>query len=751
MELQAEQKAYIKEAFAKMKIKEDFLALLNYAKEIIYSQKTLPFEIKQINYHCNPKLNPKRYFQFSVKKKSGAERIIHAPCKGLKAIQKCLNLIFQAIYDVHPAATGFVPDKSIVDNARFHCGNIYVYNIDLKDFFPSIEAGRIFARLQYPPFNLTEKTGRKDLANIITWLCCHEMEVERLDNKNQWYKVRKNVLPQGSPTSPILTNIICQKLDFYLSAVAKRFGLNYSRYADDITFSSKHNVFQEDSIFLNELHRIITEQYFIINPSKTRLQKTGYRQEVTGLLVNEKPNVQQRYIKQLRMWLYYWESYGYERASSYFLPQYKADKGHTKKGTPNMNNVIAGKLDYLKMVKGADNEMYLKLKNKFSELSNKGTANPVTIKEKPESVSIKKTSNQVRLKIESTDAPHEKTKLMAPRTIKEGIELPYEEVFENKQSLNEHSPYLIRHNPLFVVNFLKNFKYDNETGLKDLVHKPFDIASFDFRKILEKVRTHPNFNKGEKVKEFKGKLPVQIWKDTNSLIDFLSTTGLEYFNKTGNHPIDDLSIAKAIQNFKRNYRFGSEKTEYSVLHDLINNILNKNKLSHSDTEKSINYSFSETDTSGQFSASQIVFLPDDKKFAMRAGFFTWVPNVRNALWWIFEGILKHSNINGIRNFTRTDKRIEISIERSRDSESDHTKVTLVISDCNSVLTKAPESLFKDLTGSEPYTQYLRSIADWTVECDYNDKAYRLLMLPEGSFEEITYPVNGFKHIITFYD
>lgn len=100
--------------------------------------------------------------------------------------------------------------------------------------------------------------------------------------------------------------MICERLDIRLSGVAKRFGLKYSRYADDITFSSMHNVYQKDSEFLIEIARIITDQNFHIKESKTRLQKQGFRQEVTGLIVNDKPNVNKRYISQLRMWIYCW-------------------------------------------------------------------------------------------------------------------------------------------------------------------------------------------------------------------------------------------------------------------------------------------------------------------------------------------------------------------------------------------------------------------------------------------------------------
>jgi hypothetical protein len=194
------------------------------------------------------------------------------------------------------------------------------------------------------------------------------MEVERQTTTGEWELVKRNVLPQGAPTSPVITNIICQRLDFILSAVAKRFGLVYSRYADDITFSSMHNVYQSESEFLKELHRIIAEQNFHVKESKTRLQKEGHKQEVTGLLVNQNVNVQKRYIKQLRMWLYYWERYGYLRASNVFEKQYNADKGHIKQ-KPDLRNVIAGKLDFLKMVKGVDNELYLKLKSRFEKIS----------------------------------------------------------------------------------------------------------------------------------------------------------------------------------------------------------------------------------------------------------------------------------------------------------------------------------------------------------------------------------------------
>ena len=365
MKLQDLQTTYIRESFISMKDKDDFLSLLNYCKVIIFGAETIPFTMRQLNYHCNPKNNSNRYYSFSIRKKSGTLRTIHAPNKGLKALQKCLNLILQVIFEPHKAATGFIPGKSVVDNARVHTEKNYVYNIDLKDFFPGIDKARVYSRLKVHPFNLDNE--RSKLANIIAGLCCQEMEVERIE-EGHFIKKLEHVLPQGAPTSPTITNIICERLDRRLTGAAKRFGLSYSRYADDITFSSNHNQYQNNSDFLKEVERIITDQNLIIKKEKTRLQKKGYRQEVTGLLVNSDVNVQKRYIKEIRMWLYYWEHYGYDRAYEFFLPRYKSEKGHVKKGKPNLENVLAGKLDYLKMVRGTENALYLNLRNRFEFL-----------------------------------------------------------------------------------------------------------------------------------------------------------------------------------------------------------------------------------------------------------------------------------------------------------------------------------------------------------------------------------------------
>jgi RNA-directed DNA polymerase len=403
MNLEQAHKDEVKKRFDAMNSKEDLVALVNYVKPLLYGKKTVPFELKQITYYANPVASGRRYKDFTIKKKSGGVRTIHAPKKGLKAIQRCLNIVLQCVFEPHKAANGFVAGKSIVDNAKSHVGNFYVYNIDLKDFFPSIDQARVWKCLQLPPFNLTDeamsshsaeiqrrikpKSNRKlsehldnlvseeeviyklkrkrlQLANMIAALCCTKMEVNRTIN-GEVQAVKRNVLPQGAPTSPILTNIVCQRLDHLLTGAARRFGCKYTRYADDITFSSLHNIYQDKEAFITELNRIVAEQGFQIKTSKTRLQKSGYRQEVTGLLVNEKVNVKRRYIKELRKWLYLWERYGYEKAYGLFLNDYTKDRDYVKGSLPNMIKVLDGKLNFLRMVLGEASMVYLGLARRF--------------------------------------------------------------------------------------------------------------------------------------------------------------------------------------------------------------------------------------------------------------------------------------------------------------------------------------------------------------------------------------------------
>ncbi len=354
----------IRKQFAELQSKEDLVKILSDAKDMLYGEECMPVQLKSLTYYANPELCKKRYHNFTIRKKSGADRTIHAPVKGLKSILRSLNFVLQSVYKPHKAATGFVLEKSIVDNAQKHVDHHYVLNMDLKDFFHSFDRNRVKMGFMFEPFNLNG--DKEPLAFLLASLCTHPFEIDG---------EVKTVLPQGSPTSPTITNILCKKLDRRLTGLANRFGATYTRYADDITFSSPHNIYNDEA-FNKELKRIIEEdQKLEVNPKKTRLQKSVYRQEVTGLIVNDKVNVRRRYVKQIRMWLYYWEKYGYEKAEQIFKRDYIADKGHVKNLNAHLTNVLDGKLEFLKMVKGAKDGTYKKLKERYDRLVDKD--NPI--------------------------------------------------------------------------------------------------------------------------------------------------------------------------------------------------------------------------------------------------------------------------------------------------------------------------------------------------------------------------------------
>lgn len=283
----------------------------NGAKYRSFSKKRVAF------YYFNLK---NKYVEFKIPKKTGGERTINAPDRYLLKIQRRINLILYLLFKPTDQSHGFLLGRSIKTNAIPHQKKKYVLNMDIQDFFPSVSFFRVRAVLQIKPIEIN-----KPLAHIIGNFCA-------LEGK----------LPQGAPTSPVITNIICQKLDRKLNSYCQKMGINYTRYADDLTFSSDNNLFNEE--FQNKIKEIILQEGFAIKDKKTRLRKPNMRQEVTGLVVNEKVNVTRDYIRNLRAMIH-----------------------NLKNGKPmpsNIQYVISGKLLFLKMIRGED-QIYNSLKNKF--------------------------------------------------------------------------------------------------------------------------------------------------------------------------------------------------------------------------------------------------------------------------------------------------------------------------------------------------------------------------------------------------
>ena len=259
------------------------------------------------------------YKEFDIPKRTGGTRRITAPIGKLKDIQKCISVILAPYYLVPDCVHGFAEGRSVASNAIKHTSKNYVLNIDLKDFFPTITYTRVSKSLRELGFN-------EDVSDTIARLCT----IPIWDEQSQ---MLRNALPQGSPASPLLSNIVCSTLDQRLSVLAKRYGLTYSRYADDITFSSNHSVYAKDGEFFKEFEDIVRSSGFKINEKKTRLQKRGSRQEVTGIIVGEKINTYRQFTKKLRVAVFHAETNGC---------------------TPREFYNIMGRVSYMAMVKGPD-------------------------------------------------------------------------------------------------------------------------------------------------------------------------------------------------------------------------------------------------------------------------------------------------------------------------------------------------------------------------------------------------------------
>jgi RNA-directed DNA polymerase len=304
----------------------------------------------------------KKYKTFSLPKKMGGERTISTPVSALKIIQWKLNQILTAVYEVKPSVHGFVPGKNIVTNAKAHAGKRFVLNLDLADFFGSVNFGRVRGLFMATPYNLPAK-----VATVLAQICCHE-----------------DKLPQGAPTSPIITNMLCAKMDSQLQRLAKDCRATYTRYADDITFSTTLKEFPEalayaietedgDKLLLGDcLLVIITDNGFNINEKKVRLQVRSNHQEVTGLTANEFPNVKRTYVRQIRAMLHAWAKFGLEAAEKEYREKYNTKARLAVKGEVSFKQVLKGKIEFLGMVKGKSNSTYNKFLKSYLNLTNFG-------------------------------------------------------------------------------------------------------------------------------------------------------------------------------------------------------------------------------------------------------------------------------------------------------------------------------------------------------------------------------------------
>lgn len=309
------------------------------AKLIGYEPKKLAFILYKID-------DSKKYTRFEVPKATSGTRVIHAPIDELKLAQarlaKHLQHCLTEIESSHVASGncvlshGFKPKLSIASNARNHVRRRWVLNLDIKDFFPSMNFGRVRG------FFIKNKSFAMDpkAATVLAQIACHE-----------------NSLPQGAPTSPVVSNLIANIVDIRLNKIASRYRCTYTRYADDISFSTNRREFPgsiaklaDESTNEWRLSRRVLKEIrrsgFEVNNQKTRMQYRRSRQDVTGLIVNEKVNVKRERYKATRAQVHSFVTSGK-------CWQERLVAGKTVKEEVSENS-LQGMLSHIFWVKGAE-------------------------------------------------------------------------------------------------------------------------------------------------------------------------------------------------------------------------------------------------------------------------------------------------------------------------------------------------------------------------------------------------------------
>ncbi|MDA7425005.1 retron Ec67 family RNA-directed DNA polymerase/endonuclease [Thalassococcus lentus] len=260
------------------------------------------YQPKKLSYILYKIPDATKYVEFEIQKSTKGVRKISAPIPELKlaqsrlahVLQDCLMEIEkgQASGEICIISHGFKRHLSISTNGARHVDRKWVLNFDLKDFFPSINFGRVRGYfMKNKHFLLDEKA-----ATIVAQLACHN-----------------GSLPQGAPTSPVISNLVANHLDIRLSRVATKSRCTYTRYADDITFSTNKSDFPKgvaadrnngqpsgDWELSKKIRSEVKRSGFEVNSDKTRMLFRRSRQDVTGLVVNSKVNVKRELYKQVR-------------------------------------------------------------------------------------------------------------------------------------------------------------------------------------------------------------------------------------------------------------------------------------------------------------------------------------------------------------------------------------------------------------------------------------------------------------------
>lgn len=286
-------------------------------------------------------INEPEYHNYKIPKKRGGWREIAAPGSLLKRIQQGINRHLQDRYSqIKPDEVyGFVRmrQSNIVANARPHIDKKFLLNIDLKDFFPCITAKRVKEMFLSEPFFYSEQ-----LSIALTLLTTFQGR-----------------LPTGAPSSPIISNLVCLAFDKEMAAYCTNHQLVYTRYADDLSFSSDNPISRD---IILDIIGLIKKHHFRINKKKFRLLSAQSQQMVTGIVVNKKTNVDRKLLKRIRAMLHDWRVNGLKQAS---LHHFRHESGEDGSPPRQFFYWLKGYINFVGQVRGTKDPLYRRMESDF--------------------------------------------------------------------------------------------------------------------------------------------------------------------------------------------------------------------------------------------------------------------------------------------------------------------------------------------------------------------------------------------------
>lgn len=334
---------------------------IHQSEKVIYSSHNLPsiLSLKHLSYRTKidydvlrdfvNRQNTEAYKKFSIRKRSGGRRFIYIPAPSLKHVQQWFNKYILKQVPTHPASHAFTVGSSIKKCALKHCGAKWLIKLDIENFFESIseiQVFRLFRDLGYQPLVSFE------MARLCTvpssWPSkrnLYERWHVREENKIIPLYSQKllGYLPQGAATSPLISNLVMKKCDEKLSGIAKKHRLTYTRYSDDLTFSTRSKNFcrSDAKDVVLEVYKVLSKVGYIAQYRKTKIIPPGSKKIILGLNVDGAlPRLQKEYKDRIRQHLYYIEKLGiHEHAKNRAFVSICGFKHHLK-----------GMIDYANMV-----------------------------------------------------------------------------------------------------------------------------------------------------------------------------------------------------------------------------------------------------------------------------------------------------------------------------------------------------------------------------------------------------------------